>query len=169
MHDYAAILQHVLKQYTLPIDGFHGPMHWARVQSNGLRVAAITGADPEIVKLFALFHDSCRWGEGHDPQHGERGGNLARFLRGTLVHLDDDRFALLYEACRLHTNGQTQADVSIQACWDADRLDLGRVGTRPNPRYLCSTAACQLIPWAHTRAIERAQPKEVLNEWGLKG
>lgn len=168
MHDFQAILRHILAQYTLPLDGYHGPVHWARVQCNGLKVAEVTGADPEIVKLFALFHDSCRWNEGYDPQHGERGGNLARTLRGKLVHLDDARFGLFYEACRLHTDGYTQADVSIQACWDADRLDLGRVGTRPNPRYLCSAVACELIPWAHERAEGDVLPREVLEEWGLK-
>jgi uncharacterized protein len=38
---------------------------------------------------------------------------------------DDDRFDLLYTACDLHTDGLTDGDVTIQACWDADRLDLG--------------------------------------------
>ena len=38
---------------------------------------------------------------------------------------------MLEEACRLHTNGQREADVTIQTCWDADRLDLLRVGTHP--------------------------------------
>jgi uncharacterized protein len=32
-------------------------------------------------------------------------------------------------------------DVTIQTCWDADRLDLGRVGTKPNPTYLGTAAA----------------------------
>jgi len=27
MHDYQAILRHILAQYTLPLDGFHGPVH----------------------------------------------------------------------------------------------------------------------------------------------
>jgi hypothetical protein len=29
----------------------------------------------------------------------------------------------------------------LRACWDADRLDLGRVGVRPVARYLCSELA----------------------------
>ena len=69
--------------------------HWARVWTNGFKVAEVNGADQEIVKLFALFHDSRRVNEYTDPGHGERGGNFARELRGTLVHLDDDRFELL--------------------------------------------------------------------------
>ena len=37
--------------------------------------------------------------------------------------------------------GRLSRDVTIQACWDADRLDLGRVGERPNPTYLGTKAA----------------------------
>jgi hypothetical protein len=33
---------------------------------------------------------------------------LARSLRGSLVHLDDRRFELLFEACQLHTDGLTR-------------------------------------------------------------
>ena len=40
-------------------------------------------------------------------------------------------------------------------CWDPDRLDLGRVGITPNPRYLCTDAAKneQNLQKAHTRAM----------------
>jgi hypothetical protein len=31
-------------------------------------------------------------------------------MRGRLVHLDDARFELLFEACRLHTDGHTEAN-----------------------------------------------------------
>ena len=102
-----------------------------------------------------------------DPGHGERGGDFARELRGTLVHLDDDRFELLYEACRLHTDGLTDGDPTEQACWDADRLDLGRVGMRPSPRRLCTDAGRALIDWANPRAEAGVQVKEVLDFWGL--
>ena len=98
---------------------------------NGLRIAEANGADREVVTLFALFHDSRRVNEDQDDGHGLRGGELARSLRGQLVHLDDDRFDLLFEACRLHTEGHTVGDRTLLACWDADRLDLGRVGITP--------------------------------------
>ncbi len=128
MHDRAAILRAILEGYTLPVRGAHGVVHWARVQENGLRIAEATDADTEVVALFALFHDSRRVNEYHDDGHGQRGGDFARTLRGSLVHLDDTRFELLYEACYLHTDGFTEGDPTVQACWDADPLDLGRVG-----------------------------------------
>ena len=54
------------------------------------------------------------------------------------------------------TDGGTEADVTVQTCWDADRLDLGRVGIRPHPRYLCTPAArsAEVIEWAHARSLQ---------------
>ena len=59
------------------------------------------------------------------------------------------------------------ANVTLQACWDADRLDLGRVGITPLPHLLCSDAARELIPWADHRAVEEYEPEIVRGEWGL--
>lgn len=167
MHDCPAILDATLRDYALPVRGYHGVVHWARVLENGLRVAEENGADQEVVTLFALFHDARRVNEDRDPGHGQRGGELARALRGTLVHLDDTRFELLYEACRLHTDGHTEADPTLQACWDADRLDLGRVGITPMPHRLCTDAARRLIPWADRRACDDLVPIDVLTAWGM--
>ena len=149
MHDLAAIMQVILDGYILPVRGDHGVVHWARVLENGLRIAEANGADREVVTLFALFHDSRRVNEDQDDGHGLRGGELARSLRGELVHLDDDRFDLLFEACRLHTDGLTVGDRTLLACWDADRLDLGRVGITPEPHRLGTKAARKLLAWAH--------------------
>jgi len=104
---WLAITAQILRGYTLPIWGYHGVVHWARVMENGLRVAETNGADREVVALFALFHDSRRVNESRDDGHGLRGGELAHSLRGTLIHLDDARFDLLFHACRLHPDGFT--------------------------------------------------------------
>ena len=163
----AAIISEILEDYALPIRGDHGVAHWARVLDNGLRLAATTGANVEVVTLFALFHDSRRINEHTDFGHGHRGAEYASSLRGSLVHLDDAGFELLYEACRLHTDGLTQGDVTLQACWDADRLDLGRVGITPEPGLLCSDAARDLLEWADERAVLRYEPDFVSEVWGL--
>jgi len=86
VHDQAAILDAVLREYALPPDGAHGVVHWARVLENGQRVADANGADHEVVMLFALFHDARRVNEHIDHGHGTRGGDFAYALRGTLVH-----------------------------------------------------------------------------------
>jgi uncharacterized protein len=40
-------------------------------------------------------------------------------------------------------------------CWDADRLDLGRVGIRPDPARLCNEAARhpKLLSEAYERSV----------------
>ena len=167
-HDFAAILQVILQQYQLPPGGDHGVHHWARVWTNGYAVGKETGADLEVVSLFALFHDACRLNEYRDPGHGHRGGELAKKLRGTHVHLDDGRYELLYEACRLHTDGLTTGEPTLLACWDADRLDLGRVGITPAADRLCSSQSRNLIDWAHRRAITGHAPVEVLQLWSAE-
>lgn len=60
-------------------------------------------------------------------------------------------------ACEKHSDGLTDADITVQVCWDADRLDLGRVGVRPHARYLCTDAAKSpsVIEWAYGRSIRR--------------
>lgn len=166
-HDAAAIIEEILRGYALPARGDHGVVHWARVLENGLRVAEANGADREVITLFALFHDSRRVNQFRDDGHGERGGDFAASLRGTLVHLDDDRFELLFEACRLHTDGYTEGDPTLQACWDADRLDLARVGIMPKPHRLCTDAAREMVEWANARAVRNYQPAHVLAAWGL--
>lgn len=165
--DEKAILREILRGYVLPVRGAHGVLHWARVRENGRRLAETTGADAEVVTLFALFHDSRRVNEVRDEGHGLRGAELARSLRGSLVHLDDSRFGLLFDACRLHTDGLTEGLPTLLACWDADRLDLGRVSITPRRKQLCTDVARRLIGWAHERASRDHEEPIVQESWGL--
>ena len=158
--DQQAILDRVFKQYQLHWCGIHGVEHWARVMYNGLLIADQIEADRRVVTLFALFHDSCRLNDGHDPQHGARGAALALSLRGDLFELEDPAMELLHYACCRHTDGLTEADPTVQACWDADRLDLERVGITPQPRYLCTDIAKRpdVIDAASRRACAGEHP-----------
>lgn len=166
MSGHPEILQRIMTGYLLSPHGDHGITHWARVHENGMRLADALDADRDVVALFALFHDSRRVDEFEDDGHGLRGAELARSLRGTLVHLEDARFELLYEACRLHSDGCMTGKPTLLACWDADRLDLGRVGITPDPRRLATDAARGMVEWAHRRAVERHAPRDVLAAWG---
>ena len=71
----------------------------------------------------------------------EHAARLARELNGRLFSLDRSELRLLELAYRDQSDGHVIAGVTVQTCWDADRLDLGRGGKRPNPRYLCTEAA----------------------------
>ena len=87
-----------------------------------------------------------------------------------MLCLPDHEFGLLYRACAGHTLERTHPDITIQTCWDADRLDLGRAGITPYPDKLCTAAAkeTQMIRWADDRARIKIVPAFVLDEWGIQ-
>ena len=110
----------------------HGPDHWRRVERNGLDLAALTGADVVVVRLFAVFHDSCRENESYDPEHGQRASELARRMHGDLFEAADHQLEFLCAACASHHKGEVTDGITVGTCWDADRLDLPRVGITPD-------------------------------------
>lgn len=150
-----ALIKTIRRQFTLDWQGIHGAPHWARVHENGLRLAETTGANIAVVRLFAFLHDSRRINDGRDALHGTRAAQFAIELRGQAFELPDAAFELLIAACHGHSEGLIDADVTVQTCWDADRLDLGRVGIEPDPARLCTAAAREpaLIAWAYERSL----------------
>jgi len=168
--DLRGIAQRIVQEYDLPLAGCHGIAHWARVYDIGQRLAEASGADKDVVALFALFHDSRRQNESHDPDHGKRGAELAKQLRGELFEVSDTQFALLTKACRGHTSCRQHENVTIGACWDSDRLDLGRVGVTPDPYFLNTYEAKrpETIHWAHRRASFELVPDWVSEQWGVE-
>ena len=142
--DFEKLWPIVIGQFPLGPHSDHGPEHWRRVEQNGLLLAKESGADITVVRLFALFHDSRRENEFTDPDHGRRGAAYARELRGTYFQITDEQFDLLEFACTWHTETTYNADPTIGTCWDADRLDLGRVGIIPEPRYMNTELGRQL-------------------------
>ena len=166
----AQIRETILEDYRLPLEGMHGVAHWGRVFENGVRLAEVTDAQLEVVQLFAILHDSCRQSETYDPDHGPRAAEYASRLRGKLFELPDAEFELLYQACYGHTHERTHRDITIQTCWDADRLDLGRVGIIPDPAWLSTDIARtdKMINWAHGRAAMDFIPERVTLDWGIQ-
>jgi uncharacterized protein len=151
------LLRFVQSEFRLDWLGIHGAAHWARVRYNGLALARQNGANPRIVELFAFLHDVRREHDGRDRHHGDRAAALAGELNGRHFALDRRELRLLEHACREHSDGHTQADITVQTCWDADRLDLGRVGIRPHPSRLCTDAAREkeMIAAAYARSVRR--------------
>jgi uncharacterized protein len=127
------------RRFTLGPSSLHGSDHWQRVERNALDLAPHTpGVDVLIVRLFAVLHDSNRHNESWDPEHGARAADWARELNESakLFRLDDARLDLLCDAMARHDKGQVSDDPTIGTCWDADRLDLPRVGIRPATRFM---------------------------------
>mgnify|MGYP003330260320 FL=1 len=71
----------------------------------------------------------------------------------------------MYTACVHHTDGLAEGDLSVQVCWDADRLDLLRVGIRPAAHRLCTDAARVRIDWANERARAYYFDEQVQQVW----
>src|SRR5258706_12110524 len=152
------LIRIIRKQFALSWKGLHGAPHWARVRENGLRLAETTGAKTEVVELFAFLHDSRRVNDYDDPDHGNRAARFVEMLAGRLFELDQADLEDLLTACRGHTDGLSDGSITVLTCWDADRLDLGRVGIKPSPHRLCTDAARDpvILEWAYKRSI-RAQ------------
>ena len=142
-------------QFALEWNGIHGIERWERVRENGLRLAQITGANPTVVERFAHLHDSRRLDDWEDAGHGARAAIYLQTLRGRHFEISEEELGLLSYACQPHSDGLMEGDVTVQTCWDADRLDLGRVGIRPDPRYLCTPAARDsgMLAWAYRRSL----------------
>jgi uncharacterized protein len=156
--DFAELARTVSGTFALGSHSIHGPAHWRRVERNGLWLAERSGGDLFVVRLFAWFHDSCRVNEWNDPEHGKRGADYAVKLRGTLFDLEDEAVDRLVYACTWHTDQEYSDDPTIGACWDADRLDIGRVGTTPSPRFMSTAAGKEAAGAGHAFLSHTVDP-----------
>lgn len=143
----------------------HGPRHWLTVAWIGAALAAEDRVvDPLVVALFALFHDCARTHDGHDPEHGRRGAAVALELLAEAPWITMEQLGLLEVACADHTAGRTSADPTVGACWDADRLDLWRVGVTPSEEFLSRPFAPGLRDWSR-RFTEVGDDEAAWDDW----
>ena len=149
------LVEFARQEFSLDWDGIHGAPHWSRVRRNGLILSEQTGANRRVVEYFAFIHDLGRLNDNHDPEHGYRAALIAEKIAGDLIAVDAVELDLLMEACQGHSDGHLEADVTVMTCWDADRLDLGRVGIRPDPLRLCTAIAREpeILEVAYERSI----------------
>lgn len=132
-------------------DKYHGPSHWDKVERNVIKLAKLVPQSDVVVgRLFAILHDSCREinnrDEGDDPKHGMRAAEFAKKLWDDKeLPISEAQLQLLVEACHDHNQGTISDNPTVGICWDADRLDLPRVGIVPDPKFLSTTAAKELI------------------------
>lgn len=120
--------------HTCMMEGsVHGIDHWDRVADNA-DLLKTDDVDMLVVKTFAYIHDVERFDEGEDLYHGARAARLVDKIRSTVLNfLNDEQINKLKEACKLHTTTWKTEDATVNACFDADRLDFGRVGIIPSP------------------------------------
>ncbi len=122
----------------------HGLSHWQRVERNGILLSTENGSlrkdvNIKVVRFFAYLHDKCRLDDWDDLEHGVRAADMLPTLRETVLKdFTDEEMMLLEKACRYHTTVQRTGIPTVDVCFDADRLDLGRVGIVPNPMLMAT-------------------------------
>jgi hypothetical protein len=75
-----------------------------------------------------------------DSEHGNRAAQLITDLPGLAEPLNEEKRRERREAFADHDRGLTTANPTIACCWDADRLDLSRVGIEPDPELMSTEA-----------------------------
>ena len=159
--DFPTLQNHILS-HRIFISELHGLEHWKQVEWNGLLLATETGADIVVVRLFALFHDSKRADDGYDEEHGPRGAAFAKAcFKEHRLGITRKQFDKLYHACKFHTTEHRSGDATIDTCYDADRLDLGRVGIQLDPMKMATDLGAKIAK----KALEEGVKPEDMREW----
>ncbi len=159
--DYPTLQKHVLSHRIFESE-LHGIEHWKQVERNGLLLATETGADVTIVRLFALFHDSKRADDGFDKEHGPRGAEFAKTcFEEHRFDITQEQFDKLYHACKFHTTEPRSGDATIDTCYDADRLDLGRVGIKLDPNKMATAFGTRIAQ----KSLDANVKPESFREW----
>jgi uncharacterized protein len=162
--DFLALARSIEDTQSGAQSDLHGPDHWRKVAVTGLALDAESpAADLDLVLLFALLHDSQRLNDGEDAQHPERAAAFAAKLD---LGLSPERLSTLLFAIRHHTSGATHTDPTVAICWDADRLNLWRVGITPSPTFLSTVQARprERILWAARLQEQSFQWADVLSQ-----
>lgn len=117
----------------------HSLEHANNVELLSLMLAKKTDADRDVIIWFAYLHDSLRTDDRQDNNHGPVAAMFVDIIRNTyLQYLNDTQIWQLKEACRLHTSTRRTGDITIDTCFDADRLDYWRFGTQPEPKRMAT-------------------------------
>ncbi len=148
----------------------HGPRHWVRVHRFGTLMADEYGLDSEkrrCVEIFAWTHDLVREDDGPGNQHARDGAAyLDIVLPQVFGGLTAQQTAAIRAAIHYHSDGMAAEEAYyrgyldgtgwdeataiqvIGCCWDADRLDLMRLGRRPRPDLMSTEHWQALVPLA---------------------
>jgi len=123
----------------------HGVEHWDRVAKFG-QILYVECADMDVIRAFAYLHDSERKCNGIDENHGQRAARLIDNIRHPLLSfLNDEQIAKLKRACELHNYEHRTGDITIDICFDADRMDLLRVDIIPLPDRMATQQGAALV------------------------
>ena len=83
-------------------------------------------------------------------------------LEEKLLDITQEQFEKLYHACKFHTKERSTGDATIDTCYDADRLDLGRVGFELNPHKMATAAGAKIARKSLTAGVDVYEMREWL-------
>lgn len=129
------VLKKIIEEFYLKDSFIHGAAHWSRVYHYGHILSELNDFDKENIAFFSIFHDSKRFNDDYDPEHGLRGAEFFKKL-SKIIDITNEQKEIIYEACKKHNYQQEADSLEVGLCFDADRLDLWRVGINPNDDYL---------------------------------
>lgn len=112
----------------------HGFLHSKYVEAFGLIMVEEYAkenivVDKDVVQWFAYLHDSMSKDKKYDPKHGEKAASYIDEIRNDyLQDLSEIQIVKLKKACTLHSTIISTGDITIDVCFDADRLDSPKFG-----------------------------------------
>jgi uncharacterized protein len=117
------------------------------------------------VEIFSLVHDLARLDDGGGNQHAIDGAMyLDEVLPAIFGPLPQEHIETIRAAIRYHSDGMTASVArecglfealegppdlvirTIGCCWDADRLDLPRVGIHPDANLMSTESWREVLP-----------------------
>ncbi|HBG14571.1 MAG TPA: hypothetical protein DDW96_04515 [Synergistaceae bacterium] len=120
----------------------HGIPHLRRVAILSGRLSKAVGEDVESAVVMGFLHDSARKNDGNDIEHAHDSAILAReLIERFFPHLDVDRIC---DAIEGHADGEVTKDPLTACLWDADRLELKRIGRTIDTELLSTKVAKRL-------------------------
>ncbi len=141
----AAVVSDLIRNMAVDPESIHGISHWERVAWFGAYICRREQANGLVAAWFACFHDCRRLNDGSDRGHGPRAADFLKlFSPGDLGLTRAEKETLAF-ACRHHTHERVTEDPTVWACWDADRLDLPRIGVAVDPSRLFTESARRVV------------------------
>lgn len=117
----------------------HGFSHLRRVAWTAGRLAVMSGANVESCIVAGFLHDCARTNDGDGSGHARDSAILAdSILKSHFPHLNR---AEICECIAEHADGKTTSHLLTGCVWDADRLDLVRLGLNVNPELMSTQYA----------------------------
>lgn len=137
-------VEEIVFHHSLYKDGVHGIDHIRRTVENAKIIAKETCPDKfDDAVIGAYLHDIGRIDDFGGNAHAVRGAKISeRLLQEFWPNLDIKRILFAIE---FHADKLTSEDPLIGTIWDADRLDLDRVGIKINPDLLSTKKAKEIL------------------------